>query len=64
MKTKSIFKSKTFWTQNIILAATMFPQVRAYIGDNGALAIQLLSGVNIALRYISKGAVTLFPDKD
>lgn len=63
---RSIFKSKTAFANTLLVLAgavgTISPDAKQTISDN-ANAILLISGVvGFALRYVTKGHVTLFGD--
>lgn len=66
MKTKSIFKSKTA----LLAAATTTvgaigfasDSVREFITANAPAILVCLGVANAALRFVTKGRVTLFPD--
>lgn len=66
MKTKSIFKSKTA----ILAAATTTvgalgfasDSVREFVTSNAPAILFCLGLANTALRFVTKGRVTLFPD--
>jgi hypothetical protein len=56
---KNFLKSKTFWT-NVIAAGTMlYPPVGAVINTIPGGSVGILAGLNILLRFISSGKVTL-----
>lgn len=62
---KSIFKSKTAFAQGLVAVAgavgTIWPDANQLIAAN-ASAILLVSGLlGVALRFLTKGRVVLFP---
>lgn len=63
---RSIFKSKTAFANSLLVLAgalgSISPDAKQTISDN-ANAILLVSGIiGFALRYVTKGHVTLFGD--
>lgn len=58
MESKSILKSKTFWSN--IIVAVVYPFLPAALKDPQYLTYALVA-INIALRAISKGKVELLP---
>lgn len=60
MNTKSIFASKTFWVQVIILIGTLFPAAKQYLGDE-TWVLQILAAINVLLRLVTKDKVVIFP---
>lgn len=60
MKPKSIFASKTLAFQAFTLAAAFFPPVTAFIRDNTEASLSLVVVINTALRFATKGRVSLF----
>jgi hypothetical protein len=57
---KSIFASKTIAAQAITAAAALFPSVRELVAAYPGETLVILSLVNTALRYVTKGRVSLF----
>jgi hypothetical protein len=64
MKTKSILASKTVWVNLISAASTLYPPVGVWVAANPQVAMAVLGGINILVRLITKGAVSLFPADD
>lgn len=61
MNTKSIFKSKTVIAQVVAVGAAFYPPVQAIIAANPTETMVVIGLVNVALRWITKGRVALFP---
>lgn len=59
---KSIFKSKVFWVNAVALAAMMFPAVAEWLKQNPVAFTAVLGAVNILLRFVTSGKVTLTGD--
>ena len=55
--TKSILKSKTFWVNVLSFGATYIPGLPI----KPAVQVPLLAGVNILLRWVTKGPVSFIP---
>jgi hypothetical protein len=60
MNTKSIFQSKTFWVNLIVLVSAFFPPVKAWLAANPETAIGAVTAVNVLLRFITSGRISLF----
>jgi hypothetical protein len=58
--TKTIFTSKTMLVNGLIVAASFVPSVRDWMQAHPDTTMQIVAGANIALRWITKGRVTLF----
>tara|TARA_R110000868_G_scaffold124963_8_gene330217 strand:+ start:2161 stop:2340 length:180 start_codon:yes stop_codon:yes gene_type:complete len=56
---KSIFKSKTFWLQVVTFASVFVPPVQAFIVASPESATAVIGAVNVLMRFISQGRVTL-----
>ena len=63
MYVKSIFASKTFWVQVVVLVATLFPVTKQYLGDE-TWVLQVLAALNVLLRVVTKDKVVIFPDSN
>ncbi len=63
MNVKSIFASKTFWVQVVVLVATLFPVTKQYLGDE-TWVLQVLAALNVLLRVVTKDKVVIFPDSN
>ncbi len=59
---KAIFFSKTFWTQLVAIAAVFYPPVGAWVAGNPVEAVAVFAAVNVLVRFITSGRVTIFPD--
>ena len=60
MNTKSIVQSKTFWIQLIAFASAFFPPARAWMVANPETAVGALGALNIVVRFITSGKITIF----
>lgn len=61
METKSPLEGrKTLIVNAIIALSALYPPVGGWVSENPELVLQILAGVNIALRLITKGKVRLF----
>lgn len=60
MNTKSIFKSKTAIAQAITLGAGFYPPVAAFVAAHPEETLGIIAVVNLALRWVTKGRVSLF----
>jgi hypothetical protein len=56
---KSFLKSKTFWTNIVIGAASFIPPVKEFLVSNPETAVSMISAINVVLRFISKGKIFL-----
>ena len=61
MNTKSILASKTFWLQLIAVASACYPPVGLWVAANPVGAVAALGAVNILVRFVTKGQITIFP---
>lgn len=61
MNSKSILASKTFWLQLIAVASAFYPPVGLWVAANPVGAVAALGAVNILVRFVTKGAITIFP---
>lgn len=61
---KSIFLSKTFWLQVVVVLSMLFPQAKAWAQQNPEAFASLWALANVLMRYITKGAVTLKGEDD
>lgn len=66
MKSKSIFKSKSAFlaAATTVVGALGFSNdsVREFVTSNAPMILVCLGPINLALRFVTKGRVTLFPD--
>jgi len=62
MPPKPIYQSRTAWLQVITLFAAFIPPVQAFLVTNPVASVAVLSAVNILVRFVSQGKVTLFAD--
>lgn len=58
---KSILRSKTFWLQIIAVASSFYPPVGVWVAANPVGALSALGGLNILVRFVTKGQITIFP---
>ena len=61
MNPKSILASKTFWVQLIAVASSLYPPVGLWVAANPVGAVAALGAANILVRFVTKGAITIFP---
>lgn len=59
MSTKSIFLSKTFWTQVIALASLLSPQVRDWVSQNPVEFAAAWAALNILVRFATRGEISI-----
>ncbi|MCA1963055.1 MAG: hypothetical protein LDL31_03805, partial [Prosthecobacter sp.] len=59
MNSKSIFKSKTAAAQALTFAAAFYPPATAFVAAHPEETLGLLAVVNLALRWLTKGRVSL-----
>ncbi len=59
---KPIYQSKTAWLQVITLIAAFFPQVQTFLIAHPQAAIAILGALNIAVRIVTRGEITIFAD--
>ena len=59
MEAKKPWQSKTNWIALILAVAAFFPQVQGVISANPEVFAQVISGVMIALRFISKDKIAI-----
>lgn len=60
MQTKTIFTSKTVAVQAVTILAAFVPQVQAIVATHPTETLVVLGFINFALRWVTKGRVTLF----
>jgi hypothetical protein len=58
---KNILLSKTFWVQIAALAMLLFPPVKLWFESNPVEYLSALAAVNVLLRFLTSGAVTILP---
>jgi len=58
---KSVFKSKTLIVNAIIALASLYSPVGDWVQGNPETALQVITVVNIAMRFITKNKLVLFP---
>ena len=56
---KSILLSKTFWVQVLALVAMLFPAARDWLAANPVEGVALLGAVNVVIRFVTSGKVSL-----
>lgn len=56
---KSIFASKTFWTQVLALAVMLFPEVRLWVSENPVEFTAAWAALNTLVRFATSGKVSL-----
>ena len=57
---KNALKSKTLWTNAILaLLAIFYPPATAFITAHPEVAAGVFGAINMGLRFVTKGAVTL-----
>lgn len=54
--------SKTVWVQIITIISTLVPAVSDWLGSNGVTIIQVLGAVNIVVRFVTHGKISVFSD--
>lgn len=59
---KSIFLSKTFWVQVCAVLSMMFPPVLAWLKANPVEFVMFLAAVNVVIRFVTSGKVSLTDD--
>ena len=57
MEQKVFWKSKTLWVNLIIAGVAFFPAVKESVSPD--VVIQIVAGVNLLLRLVTKGSVVL-----
>lgn len=60
MQTKSIFTSKTAAVQAVTILAAFVPAVQTFVASHPTETLVAVGVINTALRWITKGRVTLF----
>lgn len=60
--TKPITRSKTAWVNAIIAVASLFPAAAQWVSENPQATLLALGAINLALRLVTKGKVTLFDE--
>lgn len=60
MNPKSIFKSKTLAFQAVTIAGAFYPPIAALISAHPTEAALIVGLANTALRFITKGRISLF----
>lgn len=63
-KPKSFLLSKTFWIQILAVASVMVPQVQAWLASNPVEIIAVFASVNLLVRFVTRGAVSIFPPEE
>jgi len=58
---KSAFASKTVLVNAVIALAALYPPVGVWLKTHPDLALQALAIINLGLRFVTKGKITLFP---
>lgn len=53
------YLSKTLWTNAIIAAVAFFPGAQAYVTAHPMIVVEVLAGVNIVLRILTKSKLSL-----
>lgn len=57
---KTIFASKTAAVQAVVAVAAFIPSVQAFVAENPALVLTGIALLNLGVRFITKGRVTIF----
>lgn len=60
MQTKPLEGRKTLIVNAIVAASALFPPVAEFVQANPQLVLAVLGGVNLVLRFVTKGKVRLF----
>ena len=64
-ESKPFFKSRTVLTNALFAVLSLYPPLGRWISANPETAIQFMAVVNLLLRYVTKGGISLFPqDQD
>jgi len=56
---KKPWLSKTLWANALIALSAFYPPVGAWMAGNADLVLQLLAGLNILLRILTKDKLSL-----
>ena len=66
MKTinKSILLSKTFWVQVLTVLTALIPAVQDWLTKNPVEFLSALAAVNVLVRFVTSGKVTIFSDNE
>jgi hypothetical protein len=62
MNTKHLLQSKTIWLNVLTLLLLLWPTARDWVAANPVEPLMVLGALNILVRWISRDAVSLFPD--
>lgn len=57
---KPLVASKTVIVNAIVALAAFYPPIGEWVSANPSLSLQILAGINFALRLVTKGKVVLF----
>lgn len=57
--TTAPWKSKTLWANLLMAGAAFFPGVQEQIQAHPTILALVFAGVNMALRFLTKGAIVL-----
>lgn len=63
METKRPWQSKSNWVGLLLAIAPFFPQVKEFTSANPDLTLQIVGGIMILLRQVTKGKITITDDK-
>lgn len=63
-KPKSVLLSKTFWLQVIAVLTALLPQVQAWLATNPVEVIAVFAAVNVLVRFVTSGRISIFPPED
>ena len=59
VEVKKPWQSKTNWTGLLIALASFFPSVHTWVAANPDAFMQIVAGVTMILRFVSKGKITI-----
>jgi len=60
METKPVYLSKTLWVNLILAGTAFFGPAAEYLRSHPDVLTMLFTGVNIVLRFLTKGKVVLW----
>jgi hypothetical protein len=59
---KNILRSKTIWVQILTVIAALLPPVQGWLMANPVEFLAVLAAVNVIVRFVTSGKVTIFSD--